>query len=417
MDDQLDVVVVGAGVAGLSCARTLVEAGMRVRVIEASDAVGGRIRSDHVDGFTLDRGFQVLSTAYPELRDRCDVAALEPCLFERAALVHADGELWRWGDPRGRPASVVDALRAPTGGVTDLVRLAAYAAVCGYAPASWLRRRPDRSTRAHWSRWGLSEEVVDQLLGPFFAGLLLERELTTSSRFTDLMMRTFVRGRSAVPAGGMQALPEQLAAGVTVALNAPVREVGPTHVRTDDARMPARAVVVSTDASTCATLLPGLEEPGWKGVTTWYHAAPAAPLDTPTLLVDPARSAVDNTVVVSAAAPSYAPEGRALMASSWVHDDTQHPAERDVRRRLADLYGRGTDSWEHLATYDVPRALPTMTAPHRFRRSVRWAGCYVCGDHRDTSSIQGALVSGRRAAQAVLTDLGAPASTPEGQER
>lgn len=418
MVEQVDVAVVGAGLAGLSCGRTLARSGLRVRLLEASDAVGGRVRTDDVDGFQLDRGFQVFSTAYPELRRQIDVPALEPCRFDRAALVHLDGTLWRLDDPRRRPTGAADALRAPIGGLRDLVPLAAYAVSCGYAPASWIKGRTDQATRSHWHRWGLSDEVIEKVLAPFFAGLLLEREMTTSSRFADLMLRTFVTGWSAVPAGGMQRLPGQLAGGLDVTLGTAVRRVSGTQVETDHERLTARAVVVATDGSTASGLLPGLREPSWKGVTTWYHVASQPPLSTATLVVDPDRSPVDNSVVITNAAPSYSPDHRALVASSWVHGPGDPPQEQDVRRRLAQLYGAGTSDWEHLATYDLPRALPAMPAPHPFRRTIRWRGCYVCGDHRDTSSIQGALVSGRRTAQAILADLGEPSPEhPEGRTR
>jgi phytoene dehydrogenase-like protein len=418
MAEQVDVVVVGAGLAGLSCSRTLTRRGLRVRLLEASDAVGGRVRTDRLDGFQLDRRFQVFSTAYPELPRQIDVPALQPCRFERAALVQLDGRLWRLDDPRHRPAAVLEALRAPIGGLRDLLPLAAYAISCGYAPATWLRGRTDRATRSRWHRWGLSDEVVERVLAPFFAGLLLEREMSTSSRFTDLMLRTFVRGWSAVPAGGMQRLPEQLAEGLEVTLESRARRVTGTQVETEDEHLTARAVVVATDGSTASGLLPGLRDLSWKGVTTWYHAAPEPPLATPTLVVDPDRSPVDNTVVITCAAPSYSPDDRALVASSWVHGPGERPQEPDVRRRLAQLYGTSTSAWEHLATYDLPRALPAMPAPHPFRRTIRWAGCYVCGDHRDTSSIQGALVSGRRTAEVILADLDeAPAGREEDPTR
>jgi phytoene dehydrogenase-like protein len=405
--DRVDVVVVGAGLAGLSCARALQARGLPVQVLEAADAVGGRVRTDHVDGFLLDRGFQVLSTAYPEVQRQLDLSALELCRFDRAMLLHLHGRNWRLADPRHDPRALLAAVRAPVGGLRDLVPLSAYAAACGYASTAWLKAKSDQTTRAHWHRWGLSDEVIDRVLAPFFGGLLLEREMTTSSRFTDMMLRSFVTGWSAVPAAGMQALPEGLAREQDIRLQCPVGDVGPDGVTTDDGRVEARAVVVATDAAAAARLLPGLPEPSWKGVTTWYHAAPESPLGSPTLLVDPERSPVDNTVVVTEAAPSYSPDSRALVATSWVREPGQPPSEPEVRRRLAELYATSTARWEHVATCHVTRALPGMPAPHPFRRSIRWGGVYVCGDHRDTSSIQGALVSGRRAADAVSADVGA----------
>lgn len=417
MTDSTDVAIVGAGLSGLSCARVLRDRGLDVRVLEASDAVGGRVRTDVVDGFRLDRGFQVLSTAYPRLRADVDLQALDLRLFDRAMLLGAGGRTWRLADPRAEPRAALTALRAPVGGARDLAPLAAYALVCAYAPASWVKHRADQPTRRHWHRWALSDDVVDRVLAPFFAGLLLEREMTTSSRFTDLMLRTFVTGRSAVPAAGMQALPEQLAQGLEVALHTCVDEVGPTHVRTQAGRLEARAVVVATDAQAAAGLLPGLREPSWKGVTTWYHVAAQPPEGSATLLVDSDHSPVDNTVVLTQAAPSYSPDGRALVATSFVHGAGAVPAEPEVRHRLGTLYEADVSRWEHLATYDLPRALPAMPSPHPFTRGARHHGCYVCGDHRATSSIQGAMASGRRTARAVLADLKVPPVGPQAQGR
>jgi predicted NAD/FAD-dependent oxidoreductase len=176
---------------------------------------------------------------------------------------------------------------------------------------------------------------------------------------------------------------------------------------TDAGVLAARAVVVATDVDSADELVGGgLERPQWKGVTTIYHAAAVAPLDQPTLLLDTDDSPVNNTVVVTAAAPSYSPDHRALVATSLVHGARQRWDEAAVRSRLAVLYDVPTGEWEHVSTYDLPQALPAMPAPHDFRKPVRHGDVFVCGDHRDTSSIQGALVSGERAAVAVLDDLG-----------
>lgn len=408
---RCDVVVVGAGLAGLAAATRLSQAGLDVVVVEASDGVGGRMRTDRVDGFLLDRGFQVLNTAYPAVRRLLDLDALDLCSFDRAALVHVDGENHRIGDPRRELMALPRALTAPVGGVRSKLALAGYAGVATLAPASRLKAREDRSTAEHWSAMGLDSTAVDRVLRPFFSGVLLEEEMTTSSRFVDLMLRMFARGDSTVPAGGMQQVPEQLAGRLptgSVHLGLPVTEVRPDGVTTAAGPVAARATVVATDADAADRLLGGsLGAKEWKGVTTIYHAAPHAPLDKPTLLLDPGDSPVNNTVVVSAAAPSYAPEGRALVATSLVHGRHDSFDETAVRAHLGVLYDTSTTGWEHLATYDVPRALPAMPAPHHFRSPVRVAGVYVCGDHRDTSSIQGALVSGERAARAVRADLDA----------
>jgi phytoene dehydrogenase-like protein len=419
---RYDVAVVGAGLAGLACARVLCAAGLEVTVAEAADAVGGRVRTDRVDGYLLDRGFQVLNTAYPEARRVLDLEALDLRALDSAAALYADGRRIRLPNPLHEPTTVGDLLRAPLGGLRAKSALARYTVATAMLPVEMLRRRPDDPATTAWRDAGIPADVVERLLVPFFAGVTLDPGLGTSRRYVDLMMRMFARGRSVVPARGMQAMPEQLAARLppgTVRLGCPVHAVRPDEIDTggidtggdtggDAVR--ARKVVVAVDGWTAARLLPGcVEPPQERGVTTVYHAAPAWPGATGTLVVDAEASPVTNTVVMSAAAPEYAPAGRALVATSLVHDGG-HVDVGGLRARLTRLHGTDTSTWEEIARYDVPRALPAMPAPHRLRTPVRrrqdGAPVYVCGDYCDTSSIQGALVSGRRAAETVLTDLG-----------
>ncbi|MDQ3616131.1 MAG: FAD-dependent oxidoreductase [Actinomycetota bacterium] len=414
---RCDVLVLGAGFAGLACALPLVRAGLDVQVLEATDAVGGRVRTDRVDGFLLERGFQVLSTAYPEARRVLDYDRLELRRFDRAMDLHVDGATIHLADPLREPSAMLSTVTAPIGGLRDKMALAAYAARAAVLPAQSRSTAADLSARESWRRQGLSDDVVERVLRPFFAGVLLEENMATSRRFVDLMTRMFVRGHSAIPAGGMQRMPEQMSAQLptgVVHLGVRALELSDDTVHTDKGAWSARAVVVATDGGSAAALLPGVvEEPAWKGVTTLYHAAPAPPTERATLLVDADSSPVNNTVVLTAAAPSYSSDGRALVSTSLVHGARRDVAdEPTVRRRLAELYRTSTTDWEHLRTYDVARSLPTMSAPHPFRKPVRATSCsgtvYVCGDHRDTSSIQGALVSGRRAAEAVRIDLNLP---------
>jgi len=409
-----DAVVVGAGLAGLAAAFHLHRRGLDVAVLEAGDAVGGRVRTDHVDGYTLDRGFQVLNTAYPELARVVDVDALDLQAFDPAVTVLVDGKRVTLGNPLHQPSTIPSALGLPVGGLGGKAAFGLYAGLCLSMPAESLKKRPDISARAAWRDAKIPDDLVDGLLGPFFAGVLLEQDLSTSRRFTDLMMRMFVRGRSTVPAGGMQRLPEQLAANLPpgiVRLSTPVAEVAADHVVTTGGEaVPARHVVVATDGWAAAGLLrDSLRPPPVRGVTTVYHAVDAWPGQTATLLLDGSRSPIANSIVISAAAPGYAPAGRALVSTSFVHgSQPEHLDGVDVRAALARLHDTSTARWELLATYDLPHALPGMPAPHPLTSPVRVRSggetVYVAGDHRDTSSIQGALVSGRRAAAAVVED-------------
>jgi phytoene dehydrogenase-like protein len=402
-----EVIVVGAGLAGLACALHLSRAGVDATVLEAQDVVGGRVRTDVVDGMLLDRGFQVHNTGYPEAQRMLDHAALDLRTFAAGALIRIGDRLHRVGDPRRVPGWALSTAGAPIGSVADKARTALLSAQDAVLPVDRLLRRPETTTYAALRARGLSDTVIDRFFRPFLSGVFLEDELTTSSRFFDLVWRSFARGASCVPAAGMGALPAQLAAALpagALRLSTPVEQVGPGTATAAGERLTARAVVVATAAPAAAALLPRLTSPAHRSVTTHYHLAPEPPVREPAIVLDGERSGpVANTVVLTQAAPSYAP-GRCLVSSSVVSGDAREPA---VRAHLSRLYGVETAGWEHVAAYDIPDALPDQSPPMgRFRRPVRLEpGLYVCGDARDSASLQGALVSGRRAAASVLEEL------------
>lgn len=403
MVEQPDVVVVGAGLAGLACARALTAAGRQVVLLEAGDAVGGRVRTDQVDGLTLDRGFQVHNTGYPEAQRVLDHAALDLRTLPAGAQIRVGTALHRVADPRRLPGWVPATLRAPIGSPADKLRLASSAARAG------LRPRQDESettTLVALRARGFSPVIIERFFRPFLAGVFLEPDLDTSSRFFDQLWRTFVTGVQCLPSGGMQRIPEQLAdrlpAG-TVHLNSPVRSVAAGDVRGPQ-RWTPRAVVVAVGAPAAAALLPGLAVPAMRGVTTYYHLADVAPTASGAIVLDGQRGGpVTNSIVLTHSVPGYAPY-RHLVASSVVG---AAGTDAEVGQHLARLYGTSTARWELVRRYDIHDALPDMSPPMAgFARPVQLApGLFVCGDHRDAGSIQGALVSGRRAATAVLEEL------------
>lgn len=441
----MDVIVIGAGLSGLSCARRLHDAGLSVRVLEAGDGVGGRARTDIVEGFKLDRGFQVFNTGYPLAPKVFDLDALGLRPFEPGALVYFEGTRTRMADPFRRPRGAVGTMRAPIGSLRDKIAVGALSGYAAASPIRLLTSAPEEST-ARLLRRHVSPEMLDRFLRPFLAGVFLDRELSTSSRLFSLIWRSFTRGTVTVPSDGMGALAAQLAEGLppgTVRLNSPVEEIGHQGYghfggvavcMADGTELAADSVVIATDPASASVLAPELEVPVMNGVTTLYHAAPKSPLGEAILLLDgsggggsagggsggsgvaPHCSSADetdaglisNTVVLTDAAPSYAPAdappGTALISTSVLGSGYEAAElERRVRARLAVLYGVDTSGWRHLKTYQVSAALPAQPPPLALRKPVNVReGVFVCGDHRDTASIQGALVSGRRAAAAVL---------------
>jgi phytoene dehydrogenase-like protein len=405
----LRVIVVGAGLAGLACASDLVAAGAAVRLLEAGDAVGGRMRTDRQAGFLLDRGFQVFNTSYPQVKRRIDLRALQLRPFTPGMLLHTSRGRVRFTDPTRRPRQTAEVLSGQLARPRDLTALSMLTARDVLVPASRIRHRRDRTTLTALTRAGISSDLIERLFRPFLAGVFLEDELETSSRFFHLVWRSMLRGSLCLPRHGIQAIPEQLAAALpagTIRLETPVEELTGTGVLlADGSERPADAVVVATGPAAAASLLPGLRVPATRTVTTIYHAAQEPPLAEPTLLVDSERRVL-HTSVLTEVTPGYASNGRALISTS-VLGAGDAGVEAAVRARLATLYEVGTADWDHLATYTVPDALPAMAAPYPLIRGCRVApGRYVCGDHRATGSVQGALASGTRAAREVLSRQG-----------
>jgi len=418
----VDAIVIGAGLAGLRAAHQLIDAGRTVTVLEAADRVGGRMATDTVDGFRLDRGPQLLNTSYPELSRVTAFRTLPLAPMAAGALVRAAGRGYRVGDPRGARAAFNSA-RAPIGSTLDKARLGTILNRLAATPTSRLAARPETTAAQALADRGFAPRTVEGFLRPLLAALLCDEELGTSSRVADLVLRGFARGRTCLPAGGAASLPERLAAGLppgTVRLGTRAVQVAANAVLTaDGAELPCRAVVVATDARAAGELLPGLRVPDFHQVTVVHHAAPAAPAREPVLLLDADRlGPVSHTFPASAIDPTRAPAGRALITSVILGPCPDGEDDKAVRAHLAELYDTPTDRWDLLALHTDPHAIPAMPAPHDLRRPVRLlSGLYVCGDHRDTSTVQGALLSGRRAAASVLRDLTGTAAHPAAPTR
>ncbi|MHC1561761.1 NAD(P)/FAD-dependent oxidoreductase [Actinomycetospora sp. C-140] len=418
LPDAVDVVVVGAGLAGLRAARTVARAGRSVIVCEAGDGVGGRVRTDVVDGFLVDRGFQILNTSYPALRTEIDLDALDLRRFVPGAAVRdADGRLHRLADPRRVPSWAPRTAADRLLGARAKARIAALSLRSLVVPPARQARAPERTTAEELAHWGLGGTPTEAFLRPFLAGVLGDRDLETSSRVFSLFWRSFARGDLTLPSRGIGAVPAQLAARLpagTVLTDTPVERVAPGLVETPHGRVRAGAVIVATEGTDAAALLGDrLPTPRTFALTTHLHVTAEPPTRQALLHLDGTGGPIVNTVVLTAAAPSYSPDHRHLVASTVLGPDPL--PEPELRRELARLWGRPVGAWDELATVRVPRALPATTppTPEGLRRAVDLGdGLFVAGDHRDTPSVQGALVSGRRTAQQALRYLRSGVASP-----
>jgi len=410
-----DVIVVGAGLAGLACARHLLESGASVRILEASDGVGGRVRTDVVDGFRLDRGFQVLLTAYPECRRVLDCAALDLRPFLPGALVRRSGRFHELSDPWRRPERAWRSLTAGVGTVADRLRMARFRSRCRRGTLAELFRRPETSAAERLHAEGFSAGMIESFFHPFFGGILLDRSLSASSRMLEFVFRMMAEGDVAVPANGMQAIPEQMARRLpdsSVRLGARVAAASPREVRLESGEtLGADAVVIATEGPEAARLA-GLPAPGSRPATCLYFAAEKAPIEEPILVLDGDGSGpVNHLCFPSQVAPSYAPAGATLVSASVIggaaSDAGDAALEAAVRRQMEGWFGPEVRHWRHLRTYHIRHAQPEQRpgALEPVERPVRLeSGLFICGDHRDTASLHGAMVSGRRAAEAVHSE-------------
>jgi phytoene dehydrogenase-like protein len=427
-----DAVVIGAGLAGLSCALSLEAAGVSVTLLEAGDAPGGRVRTDLIEGFRLDRGFQVLLTAYPEAKRLLDYPALQLKQFEPGALVWHGGKFHRFADPFRNPMGAARFLFDSIVPLADKLHVAKLRARVQRGTWEEIFARTERTTRDYLQAVPFSANIIERFFEPFFAGVFLEPELVTSSRFFEFLFRIFSLGDTAVPAAGMQQIPLQLAAKLrpgTALAGARVSKVRrgsrsfQIEIEGKD-QQEARAVVLAVAGNDGNQLLAGVggwsipEVRAWNRTTAFYYAAPRAPVDEPIILLNGegrAAGPVNHVAVMSAVSPQYAPPGAHLVVASVVGEAPAENAarmrlEKAVRLHMRRWFGATVESWKMLGAYPLARALPQQRHAEWEQAPVRLGGTggvYMCGDYRETASIQGALASGRRAAEAVIKDLAA----------
>ena len=413
---DVDVVVVGAGLAGLSCAKHLMNNSVSFVVLEADQRIGGRLKTDALDGFLLNHGFQVLQTAYPEARRQLNYRRLELKPFAPGAMIRMGGRFFRVADPRRRPQDIWSSLTAPIGTFTDRLRMIRMASSAKRGSVSSLFQSPDMTTLEFLHSQGISEKMIERFFKPFFGGVCLDPGIQASSRVFKYVLRVFAEGNVALPGQGMGAIVSQLAEGLpqeAIQIGTRVESIHPGGaVLTSGQTIKCRAVVLATEGPQTLRLLGKPASIVSQGEVCLYFAAPNAPIKDPYLILNGEGTGLINSLSVpSIVAPSYAPAGEALISvvllGHLALDDRS--AESVVREELTDWFGPVVKEWRHLKTYRIEHALPAQPPPMpdpTLSAKPVMPGVYVCGEYQSVPGIQWALLSGRHVAEAVIKELG-----------
>ena len=409
------VVIIGAGLAGLSCANRLHSDGRDFVLLEASDAVGGRVRTDQVDGFLLDRGFQVLLTAYPEAARVLNYDALDLKRFEPGSLIRTVDGFQRLSDPWRQPQRVLSTAVARVGSLFDKLCVGRLRLSAGRGTLQSLFEREDQTTELELRKLGFSEAMVSKFLRPFLGGVFLDHDLQTSCRMLYFVFRMFSQGDAALPSAGMAAIPNQLAGNLpsdSIRLNTRVTEIKDRNVVLDSGEVISCSdVVLATEQPAAAKLLPELKtDRAPRSVYCLYFAADESPVKDSLLVLNGMGSGpVNNLCVPSQVSASYAADGRSLISVTVLNGgnatDDDDSLIKSVRQQLTEWYGNVVDTWKHLRTYRIPYALPNQTTPAfnpPIQPSKLRSNLYVCGDYRANGSINGAMLSGRLTADELL---------------
>ncbi|CAN2204699.1 DadA Glycine/D-amino acid oxidases (deaminating) [Candidatus Nanopelagicaceae bacterium] len=386
MGSTSEVLVIGAGLAGLKAAIQLEAAGVDVTVIEASDRAGGRVASDVIDGFICDRGFQLINSKYPALQELDVIKEIDFVSAPRVIEVAIGDSRHAIGDPRQAPLT---AFNRATGSIPEKLALLRFIASSPQAGTSIGQAL--RATRL----------VYERVLRPFLQGVFLTDPDNVDVLYGHSIIKSFVNGEPGVPRKGVGQLSNALASRIKpILFNTRVDRLDGTNVHTSNGSFTADKILVATDATTATQLLGLTEVPRMAGCITWYHSTTNNPSGNGRLTIDgQKRGPVINSVVMSDISTAYAPAGQHLVSTTTDLSAT----ESDVRRHLALIWQVSTHDWEFIAKYEIPAALPIQSVGRSLSQSIKISEQhYVAGDHRTVPSQQGALFSGRLAAQLIL---------------
>ncbi len=410
------VIIIGGGLAGLTAARQLHKNGIDFLLLEATDRLGGRVKTDIIDGFRLDHGFQVLLTAYPEAQRWLNYDQLDLRVFSPGALLlYPDGKKDRIGDPFREFSSLFPTIFSKAGNIGDKLKILKLRTRLSQMSIEAIFDQEERPARIVLEKeYGFSKSMIDQFFMPFFSGIFLEKELSTSRRMFDFVFKMFSENATAVPNLGIEEIPKQLASELpanSILCNSKVEKIEGRRVFLQDGSyFSSDKIILATEATSLVK--------SWTSANTNYQSTSHihfvtdnAPIEVPLIALNTLPNRLSNNIcVINKVAPGYAPNGKNLISIAVVGDRafSSKELEKSIRKELELWFGKAVWNWSHLHTRFVRYALPNQSKVLQNLSKNDWHiqdNIYACGDYHLNGSINAAMRSGRLVAEQVMADL------------
>lgn len=405
-------VIIGGGISGLTCAKYLNEKGYSFILLEGSDALGGRVRTDKVEGFKLDRGFQVLLTNYPEARKTLNYSDLRLKQFDSGALIKAENGFMKMENPFRKKMAYLTMAFSSVGSLSDKLKIRKFANDLAEIPDEEFFQMDATDTLTFLKNYGWSNKMITNFFKPFFGGVFLENDLITSSNFFQFTFKQFFRGDATIPLEGMQAIPDQLAEKISrtkIRLNARVKGIENNQVFLEGGEiLTTDRIVLATDPRATDIFLGETTQRIYNTTTCTYFSAESSPMKRQKMIaLNPnRRGMVHNVCVPSDISPEYGNAGKSLISVSTQGLDKvdEQKLTSRIKRELFDWFGAQVNVWKHLKTYHIPESLVQYRAGSEKKDLKLNENLYRCGDYLAYPSLNAAMQTGREVAE-MIADL------------
>ena len=396
-------IVVGAGISGLSCALELEKNGYRVQILEKENHPGGRVHSDVINGYILNRGFQVLQTGYPETKRLLDYEKLELCNLDPEVWIMNNNKIKKLYDPIQNPSNLLKAAFSNVGTFQDKLRLLQLRQSTTSRSTNKIFQENETTSLEQINNYGFSESIINEFFKPLFGGAFLDNELDTTSRMFNFVYKIFSIAPIAIPKYGMKSIPEQLEAKLEskISFNTNVVKLDNKNVFLENETLSADAIVLAANHDSAKKLIPSIEEIQWNSTSCYYFVADSPPFSSKVVLLNGNNHGeINNVFVPTNISKAYSPNNKSIISVSTIGLNNN---EDEIRNELNNWFGNQTEDWKLLHTYHIEKALPRMSVPS-VSHSQYVNGIHMCGDYLTSSSIHGSIYSGRMTANQITSD-------------